>query len=195
MSDARHAVDGEARGGEARGAEAPTWPEEFAARYRAAGYWRGETFGQLLRDRAAEHPDRIAIVDPAGGRRWTYGQLDRRADRLAAGLLARGIAKGDKVVVQLPNIAEFFETIFALFRIGALPVFALPAHRETEIRYFCEFTEAAAYVIPAEHGGFDYRELAANVLSQVPALRHVFVAAGDPGAFEALADVPIDPAG
>ena len=41
------------------------------------------------------------------------------------------------MVVQLPNIAEFFEVIFALFRIGALPVFALPAHRETEIAYFC----------------------------------------------------------
>ncbi|WP_030786283.1 (2,3-dihydroxybenzoyl)adenylate synthase [Streptomyces sp. NRRL S-920] len=184
--------------------EAPTWPEEFAARYRAAGYWRGETFGGLLRDRAAEHPDRIAIVDPGGAsgtagaagiRRWTYGELDRRADRLAAGFLARGIAKGDRVVVQLPNIAEFFETVFALFRIGALPVFALPAHRETEIRYFCEFTEAAAYVIPAEHGGFDYRDLAAKVLAEVPALRHVFVAEGDPGAFEALSDVPVDPAG
>ncbi len=177
--------------------EAPTWPEEFAARYREAGWWRGETFGRMLRERAAEHPDRIAIVDPAGDpagpRRWTYGELDRRADRLAAGLLARGIAKGDKVVVQLPNIAEFFETVFALFRIGALPVFALPAHRETEIRYFCEFTEAAAYVIPAEDGGFDYRDLAAQVLAAVPTLRHVFVAAGDPGPFEALSDVPVDP--
>ncbi|ATL28448.1 2,3-dihydroxybenzoate-AMP ligase [Streptomyces formicae] len=173
--------------------EAPTWPEEFATRYREAGWWRGETFGQLLSDRAAEHPDRTAIVDPASNRRWTYADLDLRADRLAAGLLARGIAKGDKVVVQLPNIAEFFETIFALFRIGALPVFALPAHRETEIRYFCEFTGAAAYVIPAEHGGFDYRELATKVLAEVPSLRHVFVADGDPGAFEALSDVPADP--
>ncbi|QEU97555.1 (2,3-dihydroxybenzoyl)adenylate synthase [Streptomyces kanamyceticus] len=175
--------------------EAPTWPEEFATRYREAGWWRGETFGQLLSDRATEHPDRIAIVDPASNRRWTYADLDLRADRLAAGLIARGIAKGDKVVVQLPNIAEFFETIFALFRIGALPVFALPAHRETEIRYFCEFTGAAAYVIPAEHGGFDYRDLATKVLAEVPSLRHVFVADGDPGAFEALADVPTEPTG
>lgn len=173
--------------------EAPTWPQEFADRYRAAGWWRGETFGQMLRDRAAEHPDRIAIVDPASDRRWTYAELDLRADRLAAGLLARGIAKGDKVVVQLPNIAEFFETIFALFRIGALPVFALPAHRETEIRYFCEFTGAAAYVIPAEHGGFDYRDLATKVLAEVPPLRHVFVADGDPGAFEALSALPTEP--
>ncbi|MFD6972020.1 (2,3-dihydroxybenzoyl)adenylate synthase [Streptomyces sp. NPDC059949] len=172
------------------------WPEEYAARYRAAGWWRGETFGSVLRERASAHPDRIALVDPAGGadggrRTWTYAELDARADRMAAGFAARGIAPGDKVVVQLPNTAEFFEVVFALFRIGALPVFALPAHRRTEISYFCSFTGAAAYVIPSVHGGHDYRELAAAVRAEVPGLREVFVADGDPGAFTALADVPV----
>ncbi|MGW6985070.1 (2,3-dihydroxybenzoyl)adenylate synthase [Streptomyces sp. NPDC054932] len=177
------------------------WPAEFAERYRAAGWWRGETFGSVLRERAAAHPDRIALVDPAGGpdgrrRTWTYGELDARADRMAAGFTARGIAAGDKVVVQLPNTAEFFEVVFALFRIGALPVFALPAHRRTEISYFCSFTGATAYVIPAVHGGHDYRELAAAVRGEVPGLREVFVADADPGGFTALAEVPLDvPAG
>ncbi|MEU7134388.1 (2,3-dihydroxybenzoyl)adenylate synthase [Streptomyces sp. NPDC046261] len=173
--------------------DAPGYPDAFAERYRALGYWRGETFGQMLRDRAEKHPDRVAIVDPAGaGRRWTYGELDVRADRLAAGLLARGIGKGDRVVVQLPNVAEFFEVIFALFRIGALPVFALPAHRETEIRHFCSFTEAAAYVIADVAEGYDYRKLAATVRADVPTLRHVFVV-GEPGEHTALADVPAEP--
>ncbi|MFJ1836705.1 MULTISPECIES: (2,3-dihydroxybenzoyl)adenylate synthase [unclassified Streptomyces] len=168
--------------------DAPTWPSDFAERYRAAGWWRGETFGSMLRERAEAHPDRIAVVDPVADIRWSYAELDRRADRLAAGFLARNITRGDRVVVQLPNVAEFFEVVFALFRIGALPVFALPAHRETEISYFCEFTEAVAYVIAAEHDGFDYRELAAKARAGTDTLRHVFVA-GDPGAFEALADV------
>ncbi|MEU2512432.1 (2,3-dihydroxybenzoyl)adenylate synthase [Streptomyces syringium] len=173
--------------------DAPGYPAEFAERYRAAGWWRGETFGQMLRERALNHPDRVAIVDPAGaGRRWTYGELDDRADRLAAGFLAKGIAKGDRVVVQLPNVAEFFEVIFGLFRIGALPVFALPAHRETEIRYFCEFTEAAAYVIADTSGGFDYRDLATKVRAEVPTLRHVFVV-GEPGEHTALTDVAREP--
>ncbi|MFE7338909.1 (2,3-dihydroxybenzoyl)adenylate synthase [Streptomyces griseus] len=176
-------------------AAAPTWPAEFAEKYRAAGWWRGETFGEMLRQRAEAHPDRVAIVDPVAGSRWTYADLDRRADRLAAGFLARGIVKGDKVVVQLPNIAEFFEVIFALFRIGALPVFALPAHRESEITYFCEFTEAVAYVVAAEHGGYDYRELASKTHANVGTLRHVFVAQGDPGEFEALSEVAEEPVG
>ncbi|MGW9115038.1 (2,3-dihydroxybenzoyl)adenylate synthase [Streptomyces sp. NPDC055663] len=175
--------------------DAPTWPAEFAERYRAAGWWRGETFGSMLRERAEAHPDRIAVVDPVAGTRWSYAELDRRADRLAAGLLARNITKGDRVVVQLPNVAEFFEVVFALFRIGALPVFALPAHRESEISYFCEFTEAVAYVVAAQHDGYDYRELAARTRAGAPALRHVFVATGDPGEFEALSDVATDPVG
>ncbi|MER5885322.1 AMP-binding protein [Streptomyces sp. NPDC001941] len=180
----------------------PTWPAEFAERYRAAGWWRGETFGGMLRERATAHPDRTAIVDPATGRRWSYAELDARADRLAAGLLARGVAKGDRVVVQLPNTAEFFEVVFALFRIGALPVFALPAHRDTEIRYFCAFTEAVAYVIAPVHGGYDYRDLAARTKAEVPTLRHVFVAdqgAGEygeyPDGFESLTGVAADATG
>ncbi|GFE26453.1 (2,3-dihydroxybenzoyl)adenylate synthase [Streptomyces nigrescens] len=177
------------------GLDAPTWPAEFAERYRAAGYWRGETFGGMLRERAAAHPDRTALIDPAPGRRtWTYRELDERADRLAAGFAARGIAKGDRVVVQLPNTGAFIEVVFALFRIGALPVFALPAHRETEIGYFCSFAEATAYVIPDTHGGFDHRALATKVKAATPSLRHVFVA-GDPGEHTALSDVPCDPAG
>ncbi|NED80718.1 (2,3-dihydroxybenzoyl)adenylate synthase, partial [Streptomyces sp. SID11233] len=105
---------------------------------RAAGYWRGESFGDLLRARAAAHPGHLALVDPAPERRtWTYAELDARADTLAAGLAGLGIRKGDRVVVQLPNTGEFIETVFALFRLGALPVYALPAHREREIDHFC----------------------------------------------------------
>src|SRR5690606_12781590 len=60
------------------------WPPEFAERYRAAGYWTGETFGAFLRDRARRFADRTAVV--GGDRRWTYAELDARADRLATGL-------------------------------------------------------------------------------------------------------------
>ncbi|MFZ3593099.1 (2,3-dihydroxybenzoyl)adenylate synthase [Streptomyces sp. BH104] len=176
------------------GVDAPTWPAEYAERYRAAGYWRGETFGGVLRERAASHPDRIALVDPAPSRRtWTYRQLDSAVDRLAAGFVRRGIRKGDRVVVQLPNVGEFVEVVFALFRIGALPVYALPAHRESEIAYFCSFTEAVAYVIPERHAGFDHRALASKVRAGTPGLKHVFVAGEEPGEHTPLSEVPCEP--
>ncbi|MFI7709141.1 (2,3-dihydroxybenzoyl)adenylate synthase [Nonomuraea sp. NPDC049480] len=166
------------------------WPEEFAERYRVAGHWRDETLGELLGRLARTHSYKTALV--AGTDRWSYAELDTRADRLAAGLDWLGIGPGDRVVVQLPNTAELVALLFALFRIGAQPVLALPAHRSSEITYFCEFTEAVAYVIPDVHMAFDYRELAADVAARVPTLKHVLVA-GDPGGFTALGDVRGDP--
>ncbi|MBW8486128.1 (2,3-dihydroxybenzoyl)adenylate synthase [Actinomadura parmotrematis] len=157
------------------------WPPEAAARYRAAGYWQGRTFGAMLREVAAAHPARTAVV--AGETRWTYAELDERADRLAAGLRRIGVAPRDRVVVQLPNVAEFLQVAFALFRLGAIPVFALPAHRATEIGYFLEHADAAAYVIPDRHANFDYRTLAREVKA-----RRVVVA-GEAEEFTALTDL------
>lgn len=166
------------------------WPAEFAARYRDKGYWRDETLGQLLRQWAQRHADRTALV--CRDRRWTYRELDAAADRLAAGLRDRGIGAGDRVVVHLPNVGEFVVLSFALFRIGALPVFALPPHRHSEISYLCRFSGAVGYVIPDFHDGFDYRELAGHVRAEMPELRHVLVA-GNPGEFTALSDVDAEP--
>ncbi|SYX84974.1 (2,3-dihydroxybenzoyl)adenylate synthase [Paenibacillus alvei] len=168
----------------------PTWPEEFAARYRQEGCWQGETFGTMLRHRAARYGDRIAIV--SGDRRVSYAELDEQADRLAAGFYRLGIRAQDRVIVQLPNIPQFFEVIFALFRIGALPVFSLPVHRRNEIGYLCEFTQAAAYVIPDKDTGFDYRELAAQVKDTLPDSRRVIVV-GEPGEYTALDDLYAEP--
>ncbi|SNY73018.1 (2,3-dihydroxybenzoyl)adenylate synthase [Paractinoplanes atraurantiacus] len=131
----------------------------FEDLYRARGYWIGQTFDDLLQAAFDKHGSRVAIVD--GDREVTYAELRDRALRLAAGFHGLGIGKGDRVVVQLPNTASYFEVIFALFRLGALPVFALPAHRAAEIGYFCSHTSAVAFVTTGVHEGFDHRSLAA----------------------------------
>lgn len=83
------------------------WPDELAETYRKNGCWAGETFGDLLRDRAAKYGDRIAIT--CGNTHWSYQELDTRVDRLAAGFQKLGIQQMDRVVVQLPNIKEFLK--------------------------------------------------------------------------------------
>ena len=82
--------------------------------------------------------------------------------------------------------------IFALFRLGALPVFALPSHRSSEITYFCEFAEAKAYIIPDMHSGFDYRALARQVKDKLPDLAHVIVA-GEAEEFQELSSLHREP--
>jgi 2,3-dihydroxybenzoate---[aryl-carrier protein] ligase len=162
-----------------------TWPADFAERYRRAGYWRGETFGQFLRDRARSSPDRTAVIAASGNPRWSYRELDLRADAMAAGFLDLGLRPGDRVVVQLPNIPEFFSVVFGLFRAGILPVFALPLHRSVEITHFARTAEASAYVIPQSHDRFDYRDLARQVCEDVPSVEHVIVV-GEPGPYTSL---------
>lgn len=163
------------------------WPEEFAARYRAKGYWRGETFTSFLRARAAELPEHVAVV--GGGHRWTFRELEARAENIARRLLALGLKPGDRVVVQLPNIAEFLSVVFGLFRARLIPVYALPAHRIVEITHFARTAEARGYVIAAGHDGFDYRMLAGEVQQEVPEVAHVVVV-GDAGPFTALDALP-----
>lgn len=170
------------------------WPEAFAARYRAAGYWRGETFPALLRRQAETRPDAVAIVD--GDRRWTYRELHRRAEAHAAGFLALGLRPGARVVVQLGNVAEFFSVVFGLFRAGLLPVYALAAHRLAEVVHIARRAEAAAYVASDHWAGFDYRLLARDLKADAPHLAHAVIAgeAGDAVALDAcVGDGPLPP--
>ncbi|GAA3010710.1 (2,3-dihydroxybenzoyl)adenylate synthase [Kitasatospora albolonga] len=155
-----------------------SWPAETAARYRAAGYWTGERLDEMIRRHATARPGRIAVTD--GERHWSYAELDRRADAVATGLLARGFRPGDRVVLQLPNTAEFFEVFFGLLRAGVVPVMALPAHRRAELTYFCEFAGARALFVPERHAGYDHRQLASEVLAALAEPIEVFVV-GEPG--------------
>jgi 2,3-dihydroxybenzoate---[aryl-carrier protein] ligase len=153
------------------------WPAEMSARYRREGYWDGTGLFDIVRRGAARLPAQIALVDR--DRRWTYAELQRDATRLAARLLALGLAPRDRVVMQMPNAAEFVLVYFALARIGAIPVMALRSHRQAELRHFLNASAATAYVIGDHAGSFDFRTMADTLRAEAPALRHVIVA-GEP---------------
>jgi len=154
--------------------DAVPWPPEWAQRYRERGYWTGHHLSQLLWHGAQAHGERLALV--AGSVRWSYREFAAEAERLARGFLADGLCAGERVVVQLPNRAELLAVVFALWRIGAMPVFALPAHRLSEISAFCQQSDAAAYVGATVYAGFDYRHLARQLGAGCPALRRAYFA-------------------
>ena len=82
-----------------------------------------------LRQRAREAPERIAMRCPGSGLydiALTYGELDARSDAIAAGLALRGITRGQRVVVMVRPTPEFFLVMFALFKLGAVPVLVDP---------------------------------------------------------------------
>ncbi|MEV6770303.1 AMP-binding protein [Nocardia sp. NPDC051030] len=153
------------------------WPPDQAEQYRSQSLWTGETFGDVLTAHAAATPDALAVVDDA--HRWTYTELDRRSRALATGLSRLGIGRHDRVLVQLPNRAEFVEVIFALFRLGALPVFCLPAHRQAELVPIATASAAVAMITVARHQRFDHAALADSIRDQVDSLRHVLLVTDD----------------
>lgn len=161
------------------------WPADEAASYRSSGYWAGITFGELLARRAAESGERCAARDQ--NRSLTYRQLDDAASSFATGLRDLGIAPGDRVMLQMPNRAEFLEALFALFRLGAVPVMCLPAHRHAELAAIAQASSAVALVVAQDGAGFSYVDLAQRIRREVPTLRHV-IAAGPATARALTAD-------
>ncbi|MDO6587890.1 AMP-binding protein [Salipiger sp. 1_MG-2023] len=159
---------------------APTqiWPADLAARYRAAGYWRGETFPAMLRARAADHPDRVAIT--SGEDQLTYGALNARARALGAGLLALGLMPGDRVLIQMGNAPGFFQAVFAAFAAGLVPVFALPAHRRTEVTHLARKAQARAVLVQGRIDRFDHAAMMMGLRADLPGLAHVIVAGDAP---------------
>jgi len=170
------------------------WPPDVAARYRAAGLWEGRTITEVVAASALVRHDKAAVVD--GERKVTYAQLVTLVDRLAVRLKREGLGVGDRVVMQLPNSLEFVVAYLALTRIGAIPVMALRAHRETEITHFVRTSGATACMVPDVLQRFDHRVMAQAVAAQCPTLRAIFVL-GDPldgqHALQALIDAPLAP--
>lgn len=163
-----------------------SWPGDVADGYRRSGFWRGSDLGASLRSWARRYEDGVALVHE--GQEVTYTALDRWADRMAAGFAAHGVRPGDRILFQLPNVPEFVAAFFGLLRAGAHPVFALPAHRASELRHLGAASGAVGYVGPHAHLGFDHVEVVRGLAAENPALRHLFVL-GEADGFTSLADV------
>ncbi|MCJ7857828.1 (2,3-dihydroxybenzoyl)adenylate synthase [Corynebacterium kalidii] len=117
---------------------------DAAEHYRRLGVWNGDTHWKLFRRTVEARPHAPAAVDAV--RSLTWAELDDTVARAAAVLTRAGIRRGDRAIVQLPNSVAYLETVFALWRIGAVPVFSLPAHGATDIRHFAAHAPATHYI-------------------------------------------------
>jgi len=145
------------------------FPAEFAARYRELGYWEDRPLFDGFTAALAAYADRVAVVDEAGP--VTYRQLDDRSGHLARALVDHGLQPLDRIIIQLPNTVMFAYLYFALQRIGAVPVLALPGHRKREITQFAEISGARALAVPAAARGFDFTAMATEIMADRPDLR------------------------
>jgi 2,3-dihydroxybenzoate-AMP ligase len=169
------------------------FPPEFAKRYREKGYWIDKSLAQEYRIAFDKYEKRVALLDR--DRSITYRGLDRISNNLALNLLEIGFHPLDRVVVQLPNVAEFVVLYLALQKIGCVPIAALMPHRFAEISQFVELSGAVACVVPDQQGDFDYCAMVERIRQKVPKLRHGIVLGPPRPGFLSLTDMIAKPAG
>ena len=129
----------------------------------------GETIGVHFDKAAARWPDGEALVVRHQDIRWTYAELQREVDRLAAGLLALGLEPGDRIGIWSPNNAEWVLTQFATAKAGLILVNINPAYRVTELEYALTKVACKALITAPEFKSSDYLAMVRDVAPEVDA--------------------------
>jgi len=138
------------------------------------------TLSQVLRETTERYPERQAILDPSG-MTLTYAELNAQVDRLARGMLERGVAKGDKVGLWMPNIPEWVVAYYAIARIGAVVVPMNTRYKTHEVEYILNDSEATTLFAVDAFVGIDYVPVIEEIRENLPNLKHVIIVGRETG--------------
>lgn len=140
------------------------------AQYRQNGWWRDRTLVDDFMAVSEKMASKEAICAYALGSqdpvRLTFGELRSRVERIAAGLLSRGIGAGDVVACQLPNGWEFVALTLATYRIGAVICPIVPILRIREVSFILRETAARIVVTRSVFRNFDFAEMYRSISRQ-----------------------------
>jgi non-ribosomal peptide synthetase component E (peptide arylation enzyme) len=151
--------------------EFPKFKPELVEKYVRMGWWPATNISDVF-DRSSEYfPDKIAVVDDQVS--LTYKELRAKVDNLAGGLLRIGVKKGDCVLLQLPNWAEFVYSLLAIYKVGAVMVLLNIGHKKLEVEHLANVHEAVAYIGPANYRKEDHSPFMQEVASMCPTLKSV----------------------
>ncbi|MCW5772088.1 MAG: acyl--CoA ligase [Rhodospirillaceae bacterium] len=144
---------------------------ERAREYISRGWWRDDTVSKWLARHAAERPEAPAIVHAGAAISWQA--LSERVARLAGGLRAAGVSKGDVVAVQLPNIPEFLIAYFAICRLGGVLSTLHMPYRAAEIETLLHHNKATAAILLSEAKDFAPAAAVLAMRKNLPQLKAV----------------------
>ena len=138
-------------------------------------YVRGDTTKPLLEDTLGQFFDSIvdryadcdALVSRHQNIHWTYRQFQEQVDALAAGLLALGLEKGDRIGIWSHNNAEWVTTQFATPKAGVILVNINPAYRRAELIYALNKVGCKALITMPAFKTSDYLEMLLDVAPEL----------------------------
>lgn len=126
------------------------YPQERAKLYTEQGCWQAENHFQFLHSVQKKYANNIALQQ--GDKSLTYAELFSYAISYGKHLNQQGIQEGDYILLQSPNVIEFFVVLFGLYSIGARPVFCLNGHGAYEIENIAKISRAVGYIKINEKG-------------------------------------------
>lgn len=133
--------------------------------YREMGWWQGERLEARYERTVVERPHDLAVIDNRG-RKLTHQQLWQRADDLATRLSQREIGAGQRVLVYVPNWAEWQIAFLALLQIKAVPA-PIPITTDAgTLAYAADLTKARLLIAGIAHGKQDLAAVASSAVSQ-----------------------------
>lgn len=156
-----------------------------ADEYRAAGYWDDDTLPAIVDRWADDGPSRPYLSDGVGALTW--GEFRDQAWNLARALAERGVGRGDRVAVQLPNWNEYFVVYAACARLGVVMIPVVTVYRAGEVGFIVENSGAVALITCGVFRRFDHAAMAAEVTGEGSLLR--IVVRGEAGGALNLADL------
>jgi fatty-acyl-CoA synthase len=127
----------------------------------------GDTIGVYFDKSADRWPDRPALIVRQQNVRWTYRELQERVDAFAAGLLALGLAPGDRIGIWSPNNAEWVITQFATAKAGLILVNINPAYRTYELEYALNKVECKALITAECFKTSDYLGMLRELMPEI----------------------------
>jgi len=133
----------------------------------------GETIGANLERTAGRFPDADALVARHQEVRMSWQELNDQVDRLARGLIAHGLERGDRVGIWSPNRVEWVLLQFATAKAGVILVNLNPAYRTTELEYALRQSGCRWLAAAREHKTSNYAAMIEEVRPKVATLETV----------------------
>jgi len=126
------------------------------------------TLGELLEENAKKYPHREALVYADRDFRYTYAQLNERVNKVAKGLMAIGLKKGDHAAIWATNVPDWVVMLFATAKIGVVLVTVNTNYRPKEVEYILKQSDAKAVIIIDGFRDIDYIQ---TIYDLVPELK------------------------
>jgi fatty-acyl-CoA synthase len=131
----------------------------------------GETIGVFFDHAVERWRDREALVSCHQNIRWTYGELQRRVDDLACGLLALGFQPGERIGIWSQNCAEWLVTQFATAKAGLILVNINPAYRRAELEYALNKVGCKGLILAPSFKTSNYIEMIGDLAPELAAAK------------------------